>query len=112
MTELLSRTEEMILLAVIQLGDNAYGVTIREYLANVLGKPVSVGAIYVPLERLDKAGYLSPSVGAPTPERGGRSKRFYRITPQGLEALQETEKLHDTLWAGIGELPRRQTGEV
>ncbi|HEX9618463.1 MAG TPA: PadR family transcriptional regulator [Anaerolineales bacterium] len=112
MTELLSRTEEMILLGVIRLGNNAYGIAIREYLENVLGKSLSVGAIYVPLERLDKAGYLSSYAGEPTPERGGRSKRFYQITPRGLAALQETEKLHDTLWSGIGDLPRYQAGKA
>lgn len=111
MPELLSRTEEMILLAVIHLGSAAYGIAIRAYLEKVLGKSPSVGAIYVPLERLTKAGYLSSHAGEPTPERGGRSKRFYRVTPQGLAALQETEQLHDTLWAGIGDLSQHPAGE-
>ena len=102
--ELLTRVEEMILLAVHHLDDNAYGITIREYIETLTDKRFSVGAIYVPLERLAKRGYLTTTMGNPTPERGGRSKKFYKITVKGVTALQETKKLHDAMWANATNL--------
>lgn len=101
---LLTRTEEIVLLAVYHLDDNAYGVTIRKHIEETLQKKFSVGAIYVPLDRLAQRGYLTSYTGEPTPERGGRSKRFYKITAKGILALQETKKLHDAMWAGITNL--------
>lgn len=97
----LTRNEEMILLAVCQLGDKAYGISIRRHIESMLGKKFSVGAIYVPLERLMRRGLLSSYTGEPTPERGGRSKRYYRITTEGLRSLRETKELHDDMWAGF-----------
>ena len=99
---LLTRTEEMILLAVWHLDNNAYGVTIRhQHLSDVVGKRFSIGAIYVPLDRLTQKGYLATTHSDPTPERGGRSKRFYQLTQDGLQALQQSKAIHDTLWAGF-----------
>ncbi|MGH2582608.1 MAG: PadR family transcriptional regulator [Anaerolineales bacterium] len=96
---ILSRTEEMLLLAVRALEPLAYGLSIGEFLKEHSGRAWSVGAIYIPLERLRKRGLLSALDGDPTPERGGRSKRFYRLTSKGLEALGEVKRLHDLLWA-------------
>lgn len=96
----LSRTEEMILLAVFSLADRAYGLAIREHLKTLSGKRFSVGAIYVPLERLEEKGMLSSYEAEPTPERGGRSKRYYRLTSRGEEALEEIRTLHQALWEG------------
>ena len=89
----------MILLAVHQLGGDAYGLAIRDYLKSVSGRRFSVGAVYVPLERLEQKGLLATREGDPTPERGGRSKRYYRLTPKGKKALNEVKQLHDQLWA-------------
>ncbi len=97
----LTRTEEIVLLAVYHLDDDAYGITIRRYIEQTVGKSFSVGAIYVPLERLAEKGLLTSYSGDPTPERGGRSKRFYKITAAGREALQETKRLHEAFWAGV-----------
>ena len=101
----LSKTEEMLLLAVYRLGENAYGTTVRAQIADLMRKPVSVGAIYIPLDRLSRKGLLTTYTSDPTPERGGRSKRFYRLTATGLEALRETRRLNDAMWSGITGLP-------
>lgn len=102
--DILTRTEEMILLAIYRLGDHAYGVPIRREVERLVGKSYSVGAIYVPLERMTKRGWLVTTTGAPTAERGGRAKRFYQITPEGKAALRATKNLHDLMWAGIPNL--------
>jgi PadR family transcriptional regulator PadR len=97
--DVLTRIEEAILLAVVRLEDNAYGVTIRQEVAAMVGKSYSVGAIYGPLDRLAGRGLLKTHMGEATPERGGRRKRFYEITPAGLTALRETKSLHEAMWS-------------
>lgn len=98
---MLSRTDEMILLAVWRLEDNAYGVTIAEMLTSTSGKKWNLGGIYVPLERLKKKGYLTSTLGKSTKKRGGRSKRLYRLTKQGLHVLIATKVREQTIWDGI-----------
>lgn len=99
--KIISRTEEILLLAVRALEPDAYGLAIGKFLREMTGKRWSVGSIYIPLERMRERGFLSSLEGDPTPERGGRSKRFYRVTAKGLEALGEAKRLHDKLWSGI-----------
>ncbi len=98
---LLSRTEEMILLAVWKLGENAYGVTIAEMLSHTTGKEWLLGAIYVPLERLENKGYLASDLGNPTNIRGGRRKRLYGLTKTGLKSLIATKNMEQSLWQNI-----------
>ncbi len=98
---MLSRTDEMILLAVWRLGDNAYGVTIAEMLTQTSGKKWVLGAVYVPLERLEKKKYLSSSFGKSTRKRGGRSKRLYKLTKDGLDVLIKTKTQEQSIWANI-----------
>lgn len=100
----LTRTEEIILLAVHRLGDNAYGVTIRQEVERLVGKPYSIGAIYVPLERMAERGWLRANEGKPTAERGGRAKRYYTLTADGRKVLLATKQLHERLWADIPNL--------
>ncbi len=102
--EILTRTEEIILLAVHRLGDNAYGVTIRQEVEQLVGKSYSVGAIYVPLDRMTERGWLRTTTGAPTAVRGGRAKRFYEVTPEGKQALLAAKELQDRLWSAVPEL--------
>ena len=102
--ELLSRTEELILLAIHELGDEAYGISIREHLEEHVGKKFSVGAVYVPLERLTSRGFLKSSETEPVAERGGRRKRIYRITAKGVAALKETKALQDKFWKRIPDI--------
>jgi PadR family transcriptional regulator, regulatory protein PadR len=101
MMEFLSRPEELILLAIGRLDDTAYCVPIRVEVSKMTGKDWSFGAVYVPLDRLEKKGMITSRLGPSTPTRGGRSKRFYRITSEGLKALAEVNKLHQTAWAGF-----------
>jgi DNA-binding PadR family transcriptional regulator len=98
---LLPRSEEMILLAVWKLQDDASGMTIRRYLSDVTGSDLAIASIYAPLDRLMDKGYLRPVDGPPTKERGGRRRRFYRLTPAGLDALGQMHRVHDALWAGF-----------
>jgi PadR family transcriptional regulator PadR len=99
--KLISRTEELILLAVLRLQEDAYCVPIFDYLNSVTGKKWTLGTIYGPLYRLEQNGYLASSLGSPSAERGGKSKRFYKVTPKGLQALQEIRRLQDLSWDGL-----------
>jgi DNA-binding PadR family transcriptional regulator len=99
-TELLTRMEEILLLVIWELGPEAYGVPIGERVERLMGRELSVGAIYVPLERMVESGWLRAEEGEPTPVRGGRRKRFYRLTPSGARALRATRRLTERIWAG------------
>ena len=93
--------ETLLMLAVLRLGENAYGVTIREELLDKAGKDVAVGAIYTGLERLARKGYVQSRLGDPTPERGGRAKRFYRLTAAGSNVLIDTQRAMRRLSSGL-----------
>lgn len=100
----ISRSEEYIMLAVMQLQDEAYGVAIRDHLKELTGKTWAFGAIHVMLTRLEKKKLLESHLANPTPQRGGRSKRIYKITPAGRETLEQIKKIQDRVWAGISEI--------
>jgi len=97
--KILSRAEELVLLAVWHLQEDAYGVAIRKYIQEMTKEDWSIGAVYVPLDRLTKWGYLRALLGDPTPERGGRSKRYYSLTKEGSAALRHTRRIQDKMWA-------------
>jgi PadR family transcriptional regulator PadR len=88
----LGRFEEIVLLALVRLRENAYGVPIRREIAERTGRDVSFGAVYTTLERLERKGYVSSRVGEPTPERGGRAKRYFRIEAPGRRALNSSRE--------------------
>jgi PadR family transcriptional regulator, regulatory protein PadR len=98
---MISRIEEIFLLAIWRLGDNAYGITIRKEVQRVTAKKWALGAIYAPLDRLRKNQYVLTDIGPPTGARGGRHKILYRLTPSGQAALAEVHKIHERTWAGI-----------
>jgi PadR family transcriptional regulator PadR len=98
---LLGGFETLLLLAVIRLDKLAYGVTVREELKREAGKDVAVGAIYTGLDRLEQKGFVESWSGDPTPERGGRAKRFYRVTASGVRALKETQNAIRKLSSGL-----------
>jgi DNA-binding PadR family transcriptional regulator len=102
--KLLTRSEEYVLLAVWRLKDNAYSVSILEQVSLVTGYKWQIGAIYVPLEKLRKKGYLRKYRGEPTTQRGGRSKLLYELTDAGIRALKEIRDIQDTVWAGVPEV--------
>lgn len=90
--ELLGPLEQIVLLALLRLRDNAYGMTVRREIEQRTGRNISIGAVYVTLERLEGKGYVSSFTGEPTPERGGRAKRFFRIETAGERALRLSQE--------------------
>ncbi|KAA6465003.1 PadR family transcriptional regulator [Acidobacteria bacterium AB60] len=106
----LGEFELMLLLAVVRLGDEAYGVPIARELEKHRGKDVSVGSVYAALERLEGKGLVESSLGDPTPERGGKAKRYFRITREGLRQAQETRRVLTGLWKALPELKRTLEG--
>jgi len=95
--------ESIILMAILRLKDNAYGVTIREKIERIAQRSISYGTLYSYLDQIHRKGYVSKSVGRPSPERGGRRKIFYKITPDGAKALKAAHKLQKTIWAEMPE---------
>lgn len=102
--KLLSRIEEIILLSIWRLQKNAYGMTIREQVIKATGKNWLLGAIYGPLGRLHKNGYVTTIKGEPIPERGGRRKVFYRLTTEGKKAILEIKKVNSIIWENLPSL--------
>ena len=99
----LSRQEELMLLSIWKLDENAYGVTIRKKVTDLTGKYWSIGAVYDVLDRLTRKGLVSTVVGDPVKARGGKSKRFYRITKSGFNALEEVRSLQQKAWVDLPE---------
>ncbi len=99
----LTKFEEQILLSVWKLKDEAYGTTIYQNIQKVTGKELAIGGVYFPLERLVKKGYLHAVRGEPTPIRGGQSKRYYRLSKEGVQALMDSKKTHEEFWKDLPE---------
>ena len=97
----LGEFEQVVLLAVLRLGDVAYAVSIGEEILRCTGRDVSRGSIYITLDRLETKGYLKSRLSDPTPERGGRAKRFYLLRPRAVEALRESRRALVALWRGL-----------
>ncbi len=97
----LSQLEEYVFLSLIRLGDGAYGVPIHQDIERRTSRSVSIATIYTALERLEKAGLLVSSLSAPLPERGGRAKRLYRLSHEGVAALRRARRVHTTMWEGV-----------
>ena len=97
----LGEFEQKLMLAVIRLSGNAYGVKIREEINERTGRDVAIGQIYTVLGRLERKGFVSSRMGDPTPERGGRAKKFYRITAKGQKALQQSQLAFARLSEGL-----------
>jgi len=98
----LGEFELLVLLAVLRLGQDAYGVTIREELERETARDLTLGAIYKTLGRLERKGYLSVRIGEPTPERGGRRKKLYTLQPLGTRALKQSMAALRRLTRGLG----------
>jgi DNA-binding PadR family transcriptional regulator len=93
----LGEFEELLLLAILRLHDNAYGMTIRKTVEEATGRAISIGAIYTTLERMEQKGFITSRQGEATPERGGRAKRYFRIEAAGAEALADAEQARNLL---------------
>jgi DNA-binding PadR family transcriptional regulator len=109
MKKYLSRPEEIILLVVLKLKDNAYGVTIREMVQKWTGKYWSIGAVYVPLERLEQKGYVKSFSSEPLSERGGRRKRLFQITPEGIKELEKIRQVNQVIWEDYSSDPLKES---
>ncbi len=94
----LNSFELMVLLAIIRLSDTAYGVTISRELEDTTGRDVVLGSVYNALDRLEDKGLVSSRLGDPTPERGGRAKRFFKVTARGVREARSTRKALTALW--------------
>jgi len=105
----LGEMELMVLLAVVRLGDDAYGVPISKELLILAGREVALGSIYAALDRLEQKSFVTSLLGEPTPERGGRAKRYFRVTTTGVRALKMTRTALTNLWSGIPLLEGRRS---
>lgn len=96
--------ELIVMLVLLRLGESAYGVPISREIERQCGREVALGSVYATLERLQEKGLVSSDLGEPTPERGGRAKRYFRLTRKGLRKVRETRQALIRLWRGLPEL--------
>ena len=97
----LGEFELILLLTILRLGDEAYGVPLSRELSLLRGKDVSAASVYAALDRLEIKGLIASSLGESTPERGGRAKRYFRVTKDGLRSVQATRSVLNTLWKSL-----------
>lgn len=101
----LGEFEQIVLLALAQLGAGAYGMPVRRSIEEHTGRSVSVGAVYATLDRLEEKGHISSRYGTPTAARGGRAKRVFRITPRGARALKRSREMLARMWEAAEQSP-------
>ena len=99
----LGEFEQLVLLAIVQLGPEAYGMTIRRQIEERTERSVSIGALYTALERLERKGYVVSTMTDPTPQRGGRAKRTFRLQRGGATALKRSRDMLTRMWAGVSQ---------
>ncbi len=95
--------ETLLLLALVRLNERAYGATIHREIEARTSRSVAIGAVYTGLARLQRSGYVTAKIGKPTPERGGRRKKFYELRPDGAAALSNSVHAHRRMIDGIEE---------
>lgn len=105
----LSNFELMVMLAIVRMGEESYGVSISQEIEEAIGHEVLLGSVYDALGRLESKGLIASTLGEATPERGGRAKRHFRATPKGLAMVRNTQRSLMKLWKG---LPQLRGGEV
>jgi DNA-binding PadR family transcriptional regulator len=106
---LLTDFELMILVATLRIGREAYGAQIAREIEATCGRRVLMGAAYAALERLERNGLVTSFLGDPTPERGGRAKRYFKVTARGLRAARHTQQALVALWRDVPQLRTRET---
>ena len=99
--QFLTDFELLILLAILRVGEEAYGVPIAHEIEATGRRTVLLGAVYTALDRLEHMGCVASTVGDPTPERGGRAKRFFRVTAKGLKAVKDTQRALIAMWTNV-----------
>lgn len=100
----LGEFEEVVLLSVAILDDDAYGNSIKNEIKKRLGRNPSIGALHASLGRLEEKGFLESVEGETTPERGGRRKRYYKVTRTGVKAMQKVKNIRDGMWESVPEV--------
>ena len=100
----LGNFELMVLLALLRVGEDAYGVPISREIEKTARRSVTLASVYATLDRLEGKGLVTSTLGEPTPERGGRAKRYFRVTAKGLRDLRETQRSLKKLWKGLPQL--------
>jgi len=93
--------EELVLLSVFRLKENAYLISIQEHLNHFTGRDWSISSVYIPLSRLEKRDYLKTTIGEVTEKRGGKAIKYYQVTKYGRKALAELESINETMWSGV-----------
>jgi DNA-binding PadR family transcriptional regulator len=104
--------EELVLLAVVRLGNDAYGAAVRRELEERAGRSVSVSSIYVTLVRLEEKGLVSSEMGEPTAVRGGKAKRLFTLTSAGVAALEASRSVRERMWQGLDAALEAARGDV
>ena len=97
----LGEFEQVVLLAILRLGENAYGVTIRKEITECTGREPAPGALYTTLDRMEEKGLVQSRLGDPTPQRGGRAKRYIKVTTRGRTAVVAAQRSYQTLLQGL-----------
>ena len=100
----LSDFELIVMLVLLRLGDDAYGVPIAREIEEQTKREVKLGSVYATLERIEEKGFVVSELGEPTQERGGRAKRYFYVTKQGVRAVRETRQILTKLWQGVPKL--------
>jgi DNA-binding PadR family transcriptional regulator len=93
--------ELQVLLAVMRLKDDAYGVPIADTIEDASGREVAAGSIYITLDRLEEKGLVTSRLGESTPERGGRAKTYFQVTGKGVRAVRQAQRTLVRLWSGV-----------
>jgi PadR family transcriptional regulator PadR len=99
--KILTRSDEILMLAILRLKDDAYGVSIIKEVQVRTGKKLTFGSLWVSMDILHKRGFVKKRMADPTPRRGGRSKIYYSLTPKGRRALEEVREFQKSLWEGV-----------
>ncbi len=99
--DVIGEFEHLVLLALLHLGDSGYAINAREEIERRTGRRVTRGAVYVTLDRLERKGFLESWLADPTPERGGRAKRYYRVRPAGITVLRHARAALQSMWQGL-----------
>ena len=107
--EHLGELEELTLLAVLALKDGAYGIVVQEVIERETGREVTLGAVYAALERMERKGLLSSAMSASTGERGGRRRRLFAVTDEGLRVLSDVRRAREALWQAVPRAVRSRT---
>ena len=99
--DFLGEFEQLVLLALLRLGAESYGVTVRQELEATSGRQVSIGAVYATLERLEKKGCIESRHSGPDPARGGKPRRHFQVLPEGELSLSRSREILDRMWDGV-----------